>query len=76
MTLGDVIVSDTKWMELSAVYELLFDPSIISRQIHQKLNVGENLVGYNDQKTWRRKLVLTVIVLPSPGEPGELIRQQ
>lgn len=73
MELGDNIFSDTKGMELSAVHKFISDPSIMSNQFHQKLNVGEKLVGFTDQKTWRRKLVLAVLVLPCPGKPGELI---
>lgn len=76
MELTDDVVSDTKWLDLSAIYEFISDPSVISKQLHQKLNVGEKLVGFINQKTWGRKLVLAVLVLPCPCEPGELIKQQ
>lgn len=62
MKLGVDDVADTKWMDLSATYKLVSDSSVISKQIHQKLNIGEKLVGFIDQKTWRRKLVLAVLV--------------
>lgn len=75
MELGDDIFSDIKWMELSPMYKLISDPSIISKLFNQKLNIGEKLVGFIDQKTWRRKLVLAVLALPCPGKPGELKRQ-
>lgn len=62
MKLGDDDVSDTNWMDLSATYKLVSDSSVISKQFHQKLNIGEKLVGFIDRKTWRRKLVLAVLV--------------
>lgn len=51
MELGDDIFSDIKWMELSPMYKLISDPSIISKLFNQKLNIGEKLVGFIDQKT-------------------------